>query len=354
MSGISSATDVGTLAAVLYNTAQTNAQIGTLTAQSSSGLISSDYAGLGDAAGAALDLSGQVALNTSYQTNADQAATQAQVAQSALGQIQTLVSGFASQLLEPASATQVGLTTLAASASSALQQVASLLNTKIGNDYVFAGQDSSNPPIPDPATLSTSAFATAIQQAVANLDTQGASATQGQILAAAGPGATSPFSASLEASNLPASADIGDSQSVQTSVLADQNANAVSAGTGTTSTGSYTRDILASLATVAALGTATASDPKVVSLLSLTQTTLSNADDALNTDIGGLGARQQVITNAQSELTSTATALNTQLGNLQEADTAEVATRLSTAQNQLQASYKIIADLEQLSLAKYL
>ncbi len=354
MNGISSATDVGLLAAVLYNTSRTSAQIGTLTAQGSSGLISSDYAGLGDAAGAALNLSGQVALNASYQTNANQAATQAQVAQSALGQIQTLVSGFASQLLEPASATQVGLATLATSAGSALQQIASLLNTKVGNTYVFAGQDSRDPPIPDPATLSTSAFATAIQAAVASLDTAGASATQSQILTAAGPGATSPFSATLEASNLPASADIGNSQSVQTSVLADQNANAVSAGTGTTSTGSYTRDILASLATVAALGTSAASDPKVISLLSLTQTTLSNADDALNTDIGSLGARQQSIVSTQSELTETATALTVQLGNLQDADPAEVATKLATAQNQLQASYKIIADLEQLSLAKYL
>ncbi len=354
MNGISSATDVGTLAAVLYNTAQTSAQLGTLAAQGSSGLISSDYAGLGSAAAAALDLSGQVALNTAYQTNAGQAATQAQVAQSALGQIQTLVSGFASQLLEPASATQVGLTALATGASFALQQIASLLNTKVGDSYVFAGQDSSNPPIPDPATLSKSAFATAIQAAIDNLDTAGAAATQSQVLTAAGPGASSPFSATLEASNQPASADIGDGQSVQTSVLADRNANAISTGTGTFSTGSYTRDILASLATVAALGTATASDPKVISLLSLTQTTLSNADTALNTDIGSLGARQQTITSAQSELMSTATALTTQLGNLQNVDGAEVATKLSAAQNQLQASYKIIAGLEQLSLAKYI
>ena len=354
MSGISSATDVGTLAAVLFNTAQTSAQINLLSAQSSSGLISSDYAGLGNSAGAALDLSGQVALNTTYQANANQAATQAQVAQSALGQIQTLVSGFANQLLEPTSATQAGLSTLAASAGSALTQIANLLNTKVGNTYVFAGQDSSNPPVPDPSTLGTSAFATAIQAAVANLGTAGASATQSQILTASAPGATSPFSATLEASNLPATADLGGGQSVQTSVLADQNATAVSTGAGTTSTGSYTRDILAALATVAALGTATASNPAVISLLSLTQTTLSNADDALNTDIGGLGARQQTITNTQSELTATATAVNTQLGNLQDADTAEVATKLSNAQNQLQASYKIIASLEQLSLAKFL
>ena len=354
MSGISSATDVGTLAAVLYNTSQTSQTIATLTAQSSSGLVSPDYAGLGAAAGAALDLSGQLACNTAYQANAAQAATQAQVAQAALGQIQTLSSSFANQLLEPAASTQTGLSTLSASARSTLQQVANLLNTKVGDVYVFAGQDSRTPPVPDAGSMSSSAFCTAIQAAVASLDANGAAATQTQMLTAAGPGATSPFSPTLEASNQASTADIGDGQTVQTSVLADQNSNAVSGGAGTTSTGSYTRDILAGLATVASLGTADASDGQVQALLSRTQTTLSDANDALNTDIGALGARQETITNAQSELTATATALSGQVGTLEDCDTASVATKLAAAQNQLQASYKIIAGLEQLSLAKFL
>ena len=354
MNGVSSATDVGTLAAVLYNTSQTSQTIATLTAQSSSGLVSSDYAGLGTAAGAALDLSGQVACNTAYQANAARAATQAQVAQAALGQIQTLASGFANQLLEPAAGTQTGLATLSASAQDTLQQVANLLNTKVGDTYVFAGQDSRTPPVPNADSLTASAFYTAIQTAVAGLDANGAAATQTQVLAAAGPGATSPFAATLEASNQATTADIGDGQTVQPSVLADQNSNAGSAGAGNTSTGSYTRDLLAGLATVAALGTANASDAQVQALLGRTQTTLSNADEALNTDIGALGARQQAITSAQSELTATATALSGQVGNLEDCDTAAVATKLAAAQNQLQASYKIIAGLEQLSLAKFL
>ena len=189
---------------------------------------------------------------------------------------------------------------------------------------------------------------------MAGLDANGAAAVQSQVLTAAGPGATSPFSATLEASNLPSAADLGDGQTVQTSVLADRNSDAVSAGVGSTSTGSYTRDILLSLATVACLGTANAADPQVQTLLGSTQTTLSNADAALNTDIGGLGSRQQTIIQAQTDLTSTATALTTQLGSLQDADTATVATQLSNAENQLQASYKIISDLQSLSLAKYL
>ena len=276
------------------------------------------------------------------------------MAQTALGQIQTLVSSMSAQLLEPADITSVGLASIASTAQSALQQVAGLLNTKVGDVYVFAGQDSRTPPVPDPSQIGSSAFFAAVQTALAGLGTSGAVAVHTQVLAAAGAGATSPFSASLEASNQPSMADLSDGQTIQLGVLADTNANAVSVGTGTTSTGSYTRDILASFATLASLGIADPGDAQVQALLTSTQSTLSHADDALNTDIGGLGTRQQVITAAQTELTATATALTTQLGSAQDADPAKVATQLSTAETQLQASYKIIADLQQLTLAKYI
>jgi flagellar hook-associated protein 3 FlgL len=354
MNGISSATDIGTMSSVLYNSQLTSRTISTLTAQSSSGLISSDYAGLGIQAGAALDLTSQLAQNTAAQSNATSAATFNQVAQTALGQIQTLASSFSSQLLGAAGDNTAGLSTLSASAKSALQQVAQLLDTKVGDIYVFAGQDSSTPPIPNPANITGSAFATAVQTAVAGLTANGATAVQSQLLTAAGPGATSPFSPTLEASNQVATAALGGAQTVQLGVLADQNTDAVSAGTGTTSTGSYTRDILLSLATVASLGTADPTDPQVQALLSNTQTTLANADSALNTDIGGLGARQDTVTAAQTELSDTATALTTLLGSVQNSDTAQVATQLSAAENQLQASYKIIAGLEGLTLAKFI
>lgn len=354
MNGISLGNDIGTLSLALYNASQTSQTIGTLSAEGSSGLISSEYAGLGTQAGTALDLTSQLALNKADQSSATQAATQSQVAQTALSQIQSLVSNISAQLLEPADVTSVGLASIASSAQSALQQVAGLLNTRVGDTYVFAGQDSRNPPIPNASQIGQSAFYAAIQAAVAGLSANGAASVHGQVLGAAQPGATSPFSSTLEASNQPAMASLSDGQTVQLGVLADTNANAVSAGAPATSTGSYTRDILASFATLATMGTENPGDAQVQALLTSTQSTLSHADDALNTDIGGLGTRQQVITAAQTELTATATALTTQLGSAQDADPAQVATQLSTAETQLQASYKIIADLQQLSLAKYL
>ena len=354
MIGSTSASALSALNNTIYNVGLTQSSIGTLEAQGSSGLISSEYAGLDGGPRAARDLGGPLSLNAAAQANATQAADVNQVTQTALGQIQTLVSGMTSQLLEPTLQTEQGLSTLASSARNVLGQVAGLLDTKVGQVYVFAGQDSRTPPIPDPSNISQSAFYAAIQAAVANLPTSDAATVQSQLLSAAAAGPTSPFSATLEASNQANSADLGGGQTVQLGVLADQNADAVSAGTGATSTGSYMRDVLMALSTIGSLGTADPTSTPVQDLLDSVHTTLSGADDALNTDIGGLGARQNVITTAQSELTATASALTTQLGAAEDADPTQVATKLATAQTQLQASYKIISSLAELSLAKFL
>ena len=354
MNGISLGSGNQPLGAAVYYAGLTQSTINTLTAQASSGFVSLDFAGLGAGARTALDLSGQLALNAASQTNATEATDVNQVAQTALGQIHDLMSGISTQLLEPSLATRSGLSTLASDARSTLNQVANLLNTKLGQDYIFAGQDSRTAPIPDPANITQSAFYGAIQSTVSNLSTSGAAAVQAQLLSDATSALTSPFSASLESSGQIVTADLGGGQLVKLAVLANQNSDAVSARVGNTSTGSYMRDVLMALSTIGSLGSASAADPQIQALLGTVHTTLSDADDALNTDIGGLGTRQSTVTNVQNELGATATALTTQLDSVQLADPALVATKLAAANTQLQASYKIIADLAQLSLAKYL
>jgi len=354
MSGISAATDIGTLAQVLDNSRQIRQSIDTLTQQSSSGLISQDYAGLGQAARPAIDLSAALGTNAVAQANATAAGTIQQVSQTALGQIQSIVAGFTPQLLAAQTTGETQLATLSASARDDLTQVATLLDTKVGDVYIFAGQDSRNPPVPDPNSITQSAFYAAIQTAVASLPTSGAAGVTAQTLAAAQPGATSPFSSTLEASNTPATVDLGDGQRVQIGVLADQNSDALSTGIGTTSTGSYTRDILSGLATIAALQPTQSTDPSLPTLLQTTLQTLQDAGTALNTDIGTLGTRQVRVTDAGKELSATATALTGQLSGLQDVDLAAVSTQLATANTQLQDSYHVISSLSQLTLATYL
>jgi flagellar hook-associated protein 3 FlgL len=354
MTTVAGATDAGMLAVMLANVANTQHNISQLTAEASSGYISADYAGLGAAAAPALDLTSQLALNKTLQTNADSASAIQQVTQTALGQIQTLVSSIASQLLSPSTSTAAGLSTVAGTAQSTLNQIAGLLDTKSGDVYVFAGQDSSNPPVPNPGNMTGSGFYAAITTALGNLGTANASTVQSQILAIASAGGTSPFSATLESSSAPATVDLGDGQRVQVGMLANQNTNAMSAGTGTTSTGSYMRDILMGLATLSGLNGADPAQTNVQSMLSNVQTVLSNAGNALNVDIGGLGARQNTITSAQTELSNLSTAVTTQLGNLQDADAASVATQLAQAQAQLQSSFSVISQMQSLTLSKYL
>jgi flagellar hook-associated protein 3 FlgL len=112
--------------------------------------------------------------------------------------------------------------------------------------------------------------------------------------------------------------------------------------------------LLRGFATIGALTSSQASVPGYTTLLQDTLTSVQNATSALNTDIAGLGARQDRLTTTGNDLTDAATALNTQLSDVQEADLSQVATELTAAQTQLQASYQVVASLGQLSLAKFL
>jgi flagellar hook-associated protein 3 FlgL len=350
---LSSVTDFGTLNQIVDATANIKQNIDQLTTETSSGYLATSYAGLGAAAAPALDLSAQIAVNTQLQTNTQTASTIQQAAQSALGQIESVASNFATQANQlqtlPGSAP-----TVAAAAQDALQQVAGLLDTEVGGIYIFAGQDSGTAPIPNPNDITQSAFTTAIQNAVAGLTTNGAAATTAATLAIASPGGTTPFSASLEAAGAQGEVDVGNGVRVALAPLANTNSNAQSTGTGTTSTGSYTRDILMSLATLSGITTTQAESTEFPAFIQNTVTTLNGAVSAINTDIGALGDRQDQITTAQTDLSDTSTTLQTQLSSLQNADLTTVAAQLSQAQTQLQASYQILSSLGTLTLARFL
>ena len=353
MSASISATGFGSLNQVVTGANTVKQTIDQLTAETASGYLSNDYAGLGQGASVVLDLAPQLAATAQIQTNTASASTITGAAQTALGQIESIASNFAAQ-----ADTLIGIsgssTALAASAQDALTQVANLLDTKVGDVYVFAGQDSATPPIPDPNSINSSAFATAIQTAVAGLATNGQAATSAATLAIASPGGSTPFSASIEAAGTQSEVDLGGGNYLALAPLANANSNVVSTGAGSTSTGSYTRDILRGLATLSALTAAQSGAAGYVPLVQDTIASLGGAVTAINGDIGALGARQDQVTAAQTEAQETGTALTTQISSLQDANLAQVATQLSDAQTQLQASYQLISNLSTLSLAKFL
>jgi flagellar hook-associated protein 3 FlgL len=347
------------LGTAVSNSETIRTQLNALTEQASSGKVADTFAGLGSGASTSLSLNAALGQNQALQNGINAVSGPMQVQQTALSEISSIASNFYSQTdnlngLDPGTVDSV-----AASAKAALQQMAGLLDSQDGGVYVFAGQDSENPPVPNPDQINSSGFATQIAAAVSALATNGAAATASTTLAIAesnAPG-TSPFSAALSqpASILQAlrpSVSVGDQQSVPTGIVASANSDATSLGTSTT--GSYMRDIMRALSTLGSLSSAQVTQSGFAGLVADTRTSLGDAITALNQDAGIMGNRQAALTQTTTDLTQTATALQGQVSNVQDVDMASTLTQLTRTQTQMESSYQIIAGLESLSLTKYL
>jgi len=332
-------------------------QLDTLTIQASSGLDAQTYAGLGSNAGISLDLNPQINALQTYQSNISQATGAMGVSQTALTQMAQIASTFSGDIANLNGLDVSEIDSTAAQAKSALQQVADLLNTQDGTDYVFAGQDSANPPVPSGDAILSSGFYTQIHAAVSALATSGASATAAATLATASSNATgtSPFSAYLSQPASAISAPVvqnGEGGTVQTGLLASANSVAVSSGTSTT--GSYMRDLMRALATLGSLSSSQVNDSGFAALVADTGTSLDGVVSAMATDTGVLGATQATLTTDQTQLAATQTALTTQLTSAQDVNLASTLVQLTATQTQLTASYHLISGYTGLSLVNFL
>jgi flagellar hook-associated protein 3 FlgL len=357
MSGAISGMGFPSMGQIVADLGQTNQSFNTLTAQASSGLISQTYAGLGATAPVALSLAPQIAGMQTAQNNIDAANGPAQLTQTAMTQIQSIASGLLAQMPNLTSLDAGEVDSIAANARSDLSQVAGLLDSQYGDVYVFAGQDSSNPPVPDPDQIASSGFYTQISSAVGNLSSNGYAATTAATLTISGSdtAGTSPFSSYMSQPltnlSLPSVAT-GNGQSQTIGLMASANTTAVS--TGTSTTGSYMRDLMRALATIGSLSSSQANDPNFAPLIADIQTSLNGAISAMSTDVGTLGEQQASLTTLQTTLSDTQTVLTGQLSTAENVDMTATLTNLSLTETQLQASYQLIATAAGLSLAKFL
>ena len=350
-------TEYGLLSQLVAGSATVRQRLTTLTQQASNGLIADTYAGLGGGASVVLNLHPHIAALQTQQKNIDAATSRLGVTQTAMTQLQGIASSFLASLNSLNGLSASAVDSVAANARAALTQTANLLNTQDGNVYVFAGQDTQNPPVPDPNAIGTSGFATQIATAVAGLAANGAAATAASTLSIAGSNATgtSPFSTYLSqpAGTPQAPAlHVGAGQIQQVGLLA--NANSAVASTGASTTGSYMRDLMRALATIGSLNNGQVNGPNFAALVQDTRVSLTGAVSAMAADTGVLGDAQSRLSTMQTTMTETQTALKTQVGNAEDADMAATLSALTQTHTQLQSSYQLIASLGALSLAKYL
>ncbi len=336
----------GLIGRLADNASRIRLRVDQLSEQSSTGLVAQTYGGLGNLARVSLDLRPQIARADIWQQNINLAGTKVDQTIAVLGQLQSIATSFASSLNGVGVQMASGVTTLASQASSALSQVQALLNTRFGQGYLLAGEDSSTAPVPDQAF---NTYVQNIQTAASGLATGNATATITSTLSIAN--SQSPFSSTL--GTTAAQVPVDDGVSVPIGVVAGQDATAQQ--TGASTTGSYVRDLIRSLATIATFNSGSVIlGTDFTAIVADTRTSLQGTTTAIIQDVAGQGVIKDQLNTHQMSVTATQNVLTAQVSNVENVDAAATISALTQTQSQLAASYKLIAMVQSLSLAAYL
>ena len=350
----------GIMPALMRSIDKLNAQNDALTAQGSSGVLSSNYAGLGDQADEAISLEPQISATAAWQTNVSQTQTKLSVTQTALTSISSIATSLQTTLISLQSTPSA--TAIATASSTALLQLTaltSLLNTKSGDSYVFAGQASDQAPV-SYQDLAKSPLVSGIVAAVAlvgpatttgavsALDTEQATLANMSLTATDTVFSNQLSDPTVSPATLVPQIQIGQDATIATGVVATQD------GAGS-ATGSSIRDLIRSLATVAGLsGVADNSTADFQSLISYTSSQMTAVTQGISGMTASVGALQDNAATLGSNLSDVNDALTSQLGAVKDSDPATTRTQQVAVQNQITASYTLIADMRNLNLAQYL
>jgi flagellar hook-associated protein 3 FlgL len=272
--------------------------------QEASGVVSSDYGGLGETSQQVIDLQVSVTRSQSYIDAAGSADSKVQSMYSTLSSVTDLYTQVKSLLTGASNSVSTDPNGVAQSAQQMLQELTSLLNTQYAGQYLFGGSDTTNPPV----DTSTSTY----------------------------PPASSPSTADTsyyQGDDAIASARVSDTETVSYGVTADDSA--------------FEQGLRA-------LNLVANNEPLTTSTLDEAMGLVSNALDAATVAQTKLGLASSSLENASATQTDLQSYAKTLGSNLTSVDVAAVTAELSTYQAQLTASYSAISKIQSLNLASYL
>ncbi len=348
--------DYGTLGLLVSDSATIKGQLDTLTAQAASGRVADTVGALGTATQTSLDLRPQIAHLQAKQTAIGAATGPMGVTQAAMTRIASIMSDFNASLAGENDVTPGQVDSIAASAKSALTEVASLLDSTDGQYLRVCRRRQRQPAGAEPGRDH--------QLGVLHPDRRGGGRAGGEWRRGDGVGDACGGGVQRgrhhpvqrrpvrQRRSQAAQLNLGDGTAVQVGLLANRNTLATSGGTSTT--GSFMRDLLRGLATMANLSSSQAGAAGFTALVQDTRTSLANATTALGQEAGALGDTQSRLAAMQTQSADAGTALTLQVSAVEDVDPATTLTRLSQVQTQLTASYKLIAGLKGMSLADYI
>ena len=330
-----------------------------LSEQISTGRKGNSYAALGSDAPKSIDLRSELGRREAYQSTIGQTLSKVRISQNVLDRLGAIAEKFAAdatKLMGAAKPEEIQLQ--ASQAKAALVEVANLFNEKFNGEYLFGGSDTHNPPIPDPDGIVGSGMVTGIIGKIMSLTTSNATAVLADTksLAQSNTASVTPFSEFL-ATGAGASEGRrnllgGDNERIEYGIFANRNAAVVSTGE---TTGSWARDLLRGLASIAGLTPEKAKlGDSYTQLITNVQKGLKAGVDGLALERGALGVTEARLESVRTHHASVTTSITLQLSDIEEVDMAKTITSFQATQSQLEASYRAMAIAQQLSLTRFL
>ncbi len=336
------------------------ARVETLSRQGASGRRAEVLGDIAPDVPRAINLSNDISRRENYASTIDQALGRTGVMQATLQRLKDIASEFRSNVTIRLDAKDpAALATVQARARAATLEVGSLLNTRVNGEYLFGGSDLSSPPVPNAARLLNSPLAATIRAQVASLDNTNAATVAAGTLAAAQDNGTalSPFSTWLEdpaggGAEPRRSVPAGDGLAIAYGISANRNGTAGSIGE---TTGSWARDLMRGLLSMAALGPEQAAQAEGFNALATTlRSGMESAENALSEEMGALGAVEKQLGSLKTRHQNISDTLRSQLADITDVDLASTLTKLQATRNSLEASYRMTSSMASLTLAQFL
>jgi flagellar hook-associated protein 3 FlgL len=334
-----------------------------LTTQASTGRVGDTFGDLGDGARLSADLRADMTRRQGYVQAIDSANARIDTTQSVLGRISQIAQDVAAKALTMVTTRANSVAAVAEQARQGLEEMAGLLNTRVGGVYLFAGTDTENPPIPAGQNILATPWFFQIQASVTTLAAGNGATVLSDTLTIAGSDApgTTPFSTFLS-TLAPAGglneARVGlpdaDGSRIAYGVRANSNAAAIAPTTPPTTT-SYTRDIMRGLAVLGSLTGAQATiEPDFADVANAIAQSLTAAAKTLEQDRAALGVAQQRLAATKETHTTLIQAFTRQVSGVEDAPMEETLSRLAQVRTQLESNYQLIAAIRDYTLARFL
>ncbi len=278
-----------------------------------------------------------------YKLNIADIGEKGAVMDTAMGQMGDLLDKLEKEYLKVEGNLSTDTTFLNDMGKRGLEQLTQLLNSKVGGRYVFAASDVDTPPVQNlggltskfESLIDTGSDADSIIAAMKSAFTDSAQAYQ----APDGTTNDAVFSSSLQFAGSPLKVRVDVNRDIQYGVRADDKA--------------FT-DMLRTFAMAATIKYTPDNQDQYDALVTEGHQAIKDSRPALLSEIGQLGVTRKQVDDLSVQHEHVIDVLDKAAGNIDDVDYAALATKMSSSTTALEATYKILASMQQMSLVNYI